>query len=417
MFSWKSSPARLTTWPGSPDSVTLLRSLAQPFPATDEPATLIEDIAARIRQTLRPTRCVIWLFTDADEGDYPTVAWIGARPPPEVSCRQTNARPEKPGVRPVSCLAGGPLQVACVEAGLSLVTPLLAQGELAGWLGVGPAKHGRAYPPEICYFLEVLADRVAAHLHTERLRQRLGRSVWELRRAYRQVIKAQEQERCLLAGLLHDETLQHLADLSVRLGLLRSRPETDPAGLVDLQQRVARTDRRLREIVRGVHPAILTDLGLVEAVIAFLETVALQPQGPLPRITLTIEGFGEARLPEAGLELALYRVAQNAVTNALKHGQPSQLDLHLGWGDKVVELRVQDDGFGTEMTIEAAARAGHFGLLTMRERIEAFGGTFALHSERGSGVRVVAVVLVSLPTPAPRQIERYVIDLAESSTR
>jgi signal transduction histidine kinase len=397
--------------------MTVLRSLAQPLPAADEPATLLEDIATRIRQALRPTRYLIWLFRDAGECDQPDVAWLGVRPPSDVRCLRPSAQPAKPGVRPVDRLADGPFQAACVEAGMSLVVPLLAQREVAGWLGVGSPKHERAYPPEICYFLEVLADRVAAHLHTERLRQRLDRSVWELRRAYRQIIEAQEQERCLLAGLLHDETLQHLADLSVRLGLLRSRPETDPAGLVDLQQRVARTDRRLREIVRGVHPAILTDLGLVEAVIAFLETVALQPQGPLPRITLTIEGFGEARLPEAGLELALYRVAQNAVTNALKHGQPSQLDLHLDWGDKVVELRVQDDGFGTEMTIEAAARAGHFGLLTMRERIEAFGGTFALHSERGSGVRVVAVVLVSLPTPAPRQIERYVIDLAESSTR
>ncbi|HXV43302.1 MAG TPA: ATP-binding protein [Anaerolineae bacterium] len=234
----------------------------------------------------------------------------------------------------------------------------------------------------------------------------------QLRRAYQQIIQAQENERRQLAERLHDETLQHLADLSVRMGLLRNQSQIKPADLDDLQKRLARTDRCLREIIRGMHPAVLVDLGLIEAVIAFLEALPLtQPTVPL-RIELGVIGFNEQRLPDQQLELALYRFTQNAIMNALTHGKPSYIRVGIKWGLDAVEVRVEDNGCGLATTIEEAVRAGHFGLLTMRERIGALGGRFTASSAPGQGTQVSGRIPLSMPSPAWGQVDHYTFELA-----
>ncbi|NIR25779.1 MAG: hypothetical protein GWN77_02185, partial [Gammaproteobacteria bacterium] len=107
----------------------------------------------------------------------------------------------------------------------------------------------------------------------------------------------QEAERRQLSETLHDETLQHLADISVRLGLLHNRDKVDLADLHDLQLRLANADRRLREIVRGLHPAVLSDLGVVEAVIAFFEGISLNNRQSPVKVELLVVGFDGQRLP------------------------------------------------------------------------------------------------------------------------
>ncbi len=227
----------------------------------------------------------------------------------------------------------------------------------------------------------------------------------QLHRAYQHLIQVQEAERRQLAEQLHDETLQQLADLSVRLGLLRCQENIDSIDLEALQSRLVQVDCRLREIVRGIHPAILSDLGLVEAVVAFLESI--EPDNPRPHIELWIKGFGDDRLPDEELELTLYRFIQNGVRNAIKHGHPKHLIIILSWEAERVKIQINDDGCGTNMTIETAIRAGHFGLLSMRERIVALGGHFIFHSAPEQGTRLSGYIPVNFPAPAPGSQQVY----------
>ncbi|MBI1882300.1 MAG: hypothetical protein HYR94_29360, partial [Chloroflexi bacterium] len=373
----------------------LLCALNQQIQAIGDLTALLESIVAAICGALNPMGCIIWLRADPAGPDRRIAVWTGSRPPAYLV---DNAYDPYLlwSISPVAGLKDTLLRTALLEAGMSLVIPLIYQGEIIGWLGVGP----------------ILAGQATLAIQSIRLKTELETSVSQLRRAYQQTIQAQENERRQLAEALHDETLQHLADISVRLGLLRSRSEVGPADLEDIQTRLARADRYLREMVRGVHPAILSDLGLIEAVIAFLET--LPPNHcPAPvRVELCVTGFNEQRLPDQNLELALYRFMQNGAVNALTHGRPAYIRVELKWGQDAVEVQVKDDGCGMNTTIEEATRAGHFGLLTMRERIEAIGGNFVASSGPGRGTQVMGRVPVTTPSPAPGQVERYIFDLA-----
>lgn len=368
--------------------------------------TLLEIIADNLRQRLNPTSLIIWLRQDLFKLEPPSRLWIGCRPPPFIDLLDDNAY-SQPGLCQVSRLKNSPFKATLQQAGMVLVEPIIAYGECLGWLGLGPPRHSRVYSMAKLNFVERVVCQAALALSNCRLQTELKSSVTQLRRAYQQIIQAQENERRQLAETLHDETLQHLADVSVRLGLLSRERQFCPATLSDIQTRLAKTDRSLRELVRGVHPAVLSDLGLVEAVIAYLES--LQSHGPAstPRIELMVTGFREERLPNANIELTLYRFIQNATANALTHGRPQHILINLGWDTSSVAITIKDDGCGTTTTVETAARAGHFGLLTMRERIEAFAGAFSLDSEPGQGTCVTGRIPVGVSSPAPGQVERF----------
>lgn len=390
----------------------LLCALNQQIQASSDLTALLESVVAAVCEALNPKGCLIWLRADPDGSDGRITRWSGGRPPAYLL--ESGYEPHFLGnISAVAGLKDTLLRTALLEAGMCLVIPLIYQEQsLIGWLGVGPLQPGHRYSPEKQCFLEILGFQAALAIQSLRFKTDLESSVFQLRRAYQQSIQTQENERRQLAEALHDETLQHLADISVRLGLLRSRAEIRPADLEDVQARLAKADRYLREMVRGVHPAILSDLGLIEAVIAFLETLTLNHCPVAVRVELRVCGFGEQRLPDQNLELALYRFMQNGVVNALTHARPDYIRVELVWGQGTVEVQVKDDGCGLNTTIEEAARAGHFGLLSMRERIEALGGNFAAASTPGRGTQMIGRIPLTVSSPAPEQVERYVFDLS-----
>jgi signal transduction histidine kinase len=382
----------------------------QTWSTASEPTKLLEVIAATVRRALNPSDCVIWLRAASSGQEMCPSVWFGSKPPAFLAdCHYQPCQQSR--ILPVPKLEDHLLRTALLEAGMSLVTPLVSQGQVFGWLGIGPPRRGQTYSTAELCFLEILAYQAATTLENLRLKARLETSVSQLRRAYQQIIQAQENERRQLAETLHDETLQHLADLSVRLGLLRLKNQFNGTDLDDLQARLAKADRYLREVVRGVHPAVLSDLGLIEAVITFLEALPHKSCNPSVQVELRVTGFREKRLPDQNLELALYRFMQNAALNALNHGQPRHIGVDLDWGPDSVEVSVEDDGCGMATTVEEAARAGHFGLLTMRERIEALGGKFASTSQPGRGTLVSGRVPLMTPSPAPGQVEHYTFEL------
>ena len=210
-----------------------------------------------------------------------------------------------------------------------------------------------------------------------------------------------ERERRKLSEELHDETLAELASVRIELGLMaRTAPGTPPEleeNLAELRERVRGTEMRLREIVRGIFPSALANLGLLPAVRAFLEDLASRPiesAKPL-HIELSDSGFENERLPEV-IELAAYRVIQQGVTNALQHAGAERLNIDLTWAESELQLTIADDGVGFEVSgLEEPTTSGHFGLANLMSRIQGVNGQFQIESKPSGGTTIHA----RIPTP------------------
>lgn len=201
------------------------------------------------------------------------------------------------------------------------------------------------------------------------------------------ITTGQEEERRRLARELHDDTLQALIALNQRVQLARLSLENVDASpsLAEIQELTTKTIENLRRITRALRPIYLEDLGLVAA----LEVLA--------RETEQMGGFpveflrrGEPRRLSPQTELALYRMAQEALSNVMRHAGASQGSLEIAFEREGVTLAVQDNGRGFPYP-ESLARLppqGHFGLIGLHERAELIGATLEIQTAPGSGTRI-----------------------------
>ncbi len=201
------------------------------------------------------------------------------------------------------------------------------------------------------------------------------------------VLQAQERERQRVARELHDQTGQALTHEIISLDLLLERTVDAKA-----RQQLEAVKRTLEETLEEVHrmsqdlrPSVLDDLGLVPA----LRTLAKQPSGA--QVSLLVDGLRD-RLPSP-IETALYRIAQEALTNANKYARASHVNIDLRCLNGHVRLRVRDDGVGFNPDSiperEEPGRAG-LGIYGMRERATLLRGTLEIHSAPLKGTEVVA---------------------------
>jgi signal transduction histidine kinase len=201
----------------------------------------------------------------------------------------------------------------------------------------------------------------------------------------------QEEERRRLARELHDDTLQALIALNQRLQAAALTP-TEPATatlLAELQVLAGQTIADLRRFTRALRPIYLDDLGLVAA----LEALARE-MSPTGGVSIAFRQAGaEFRLPPQ-VELALYRLAQEALNNVAHHAQASQAMLTLAYDLQRVTLTVSDNGQGFAVPDNPAefAANGHFGLLGMQERAELIGAQLRIVSRPDQGTQVTITV-------------------------
>jgi signal transduction histidine kinase len=201
----------------------------------------------------------------------------------------------------------------------------------------------------------------------------------------RRVVEAQEAERARLARELHDETGQALTSILLGLKSLdRIESEAGRTAVAELRALVVSTLHDVRRLAVELRPAALDDFGLVPAIERLVGTVAEQSG-------LTVDfqaGLADERLPTEA-ETALYRIAQEALTNVLKHAQATHVTVLLGRTDRTVRLVVQDDGRGFD---PAEGRDGGVGLVGMRERLALVAGRLTVESTEGAGTMLSAEV-------------------------
>lgn len=197
---------------------------------------------------------------------------------------------------------------------------------------------------------------------------------------------ATEDERRRWARELHDETLQGLGALRVALSAARraSDPERWSAALNDAVEQLDNEIASLRGIIADVRPASLDELGVQAA----LESLADRTRAAGIDVDLKVElefetGRQPARL-EPELETAVYRIVQEAITNARKHSGAPSIETRITDEDGAVMILVRDKGSG----FDPQSRSDGFGLTGMRERVESLGGTIAVDSAPGRGTTV-----------------------------
>jgi signal transduction histidine kinase len=291
-----------------------------------------------------------------------------------------------------------PLAKALRDPSLSLIYWL---PQFASWTDQGgkpvelPTGHGRAVTfiepdgrrvaalvhdpalrdePEL---LDAVAATAAIALNTGRLQAALRANVDELRESRSRVIDAGQKERQRLERDLHDGAQQRLVALSLDLSLLQTRLDGDTGAkdaLSQAREEIALSLTELRDVARGLHPAVLSAHGLPVA----LESLVARASVPV-RLTVAVAD----RVPEA-VEVAAYFVVSESLTNIGKHADATSATVHVAELDDQVVVEVVDDGVGGADTERGS------GLRGLADRVEALGGRLRVWTPRGGGTRVRA---------------------------
>jgi signal transduction histidine kinase len=197
------------------------------------------------------------------------------------------------------------------------------------------------------------------------------------------ITSAQEEERLRLARDLHDDTIQSVIALKQRVGLAQKsvKDQASRKTLAELQTLAEQTIENLRRMTRSLRPIYLEDFGLVTA-LEMLARETSQNSG----MEVTFHKTGDEQRLAHEMELTLYRMAQEALNNVVRHSQAKHAEVRISFG-KQIELEVSDDGVGFEVpkTPTDFAAGGHFGLLGIRERAELIGARLEVESAKGKG--------------------------------
>ncbi len=216
-------------------------------------------------------------------------------------------------------------------------------------------------------------------LENGRLQAELRARLQELNGSRVRVLEASRQERQRLERDLHDGAQVRLVALSLELGLLGEDPATDPAlrtRLREAKDTVAASLEELRDVARGIYPAVLSGHGLAVA----LESLAARAAIPV-ELDVALD-----RRPAETVEVAAYYVASEALANVAKHARAQSAEVQVSQDGPTVVVEVRDDGVGG-----AVVGAGS-GLRGLSDRVEALGGRLTVDSVAGVGTRVRAVI-------------------------
>jgi two-component system sensor histidine kinase DegS len=206
-----------------------------------------------------------------------------------------------------------------------------------------------------------------------------------------QIIKAQEEERKRVAREIHDGPAQSLANVVLRLEVCQRLLDTDLVKareeLEDMKFQVRVSLRDVRRIIFDLRPMVLDDLGLIPAIRRYLSEYEKRS-----KINTNFLLLGKEERIQSVLEVAIFRIVQEALTNAHKHSGASQVNVRLEINQTQITVVVDDNGWGFDVdkALSSASKGENYGLISMRERAELFGGTVTFQSKPQVGTKVIS---------------------------
>jgi signal transduction histidine kinase len=266
-------------------------------------------------------------------------------------------------------------------------SPLKVEGDVIGVYQLGRYKN----KPPVHFdnaLLEVVGNVVGVSLSNAQLLRDLRIKEAELRRALHRAVEVQEDERKRLARELHDEIGQALTSILIQLKTVQDEKDVNEIinRIDNLRQLTSETIEELRRLAMDLRPTALDNLGIAAALRWHTRQCA-------ERAGVDIH-FSEPdyfeRLP-SHIELILYRVAQEGLNNAIRHGKASRIELGLEIDETTVRLTISDNGKGFQKN----ERYSGLGLVGIRERVELLEGHFTLDSSPGTGT----CLLIEIPVP------------------
>lgn len=284
------------------------------------------------------------------------------------------------------------MRALTAETGAVASATLVSDGTAIGVLAVGPKRRDVDLLPEDRKLLATVAHLLATRLQNALLISRLeaqvaalGEREHALGALSNKLMRVQEDQRRGLALDLHDDPLQRAILLARKIGDVQ-HPEAAPLRL-EADEVIA----SLRAICARLRPLELDDLGLAAGLEMLVEDMCLRSDVAATFTEEHLPGNPRKRL-ESDLETALYRVAQEALNNCLKHADATHVSVQLKQGSHCVELVVADNGRGYTTAAMNGRGSLSLGILGMRERLRPWGGTVTIQPGRERGTTVTAIV-------------------------
>ncbi len=280
-----------------------------------------------------------------------------------------------------------PIELASMNCWLGI--PLESMGK---FMGVVVVAHGTAhsFTRQQIQLAEAVVKQAVVALQNAWLFEQVRSGRERLQQLSRHLVEVQENERKYIARELHDETSQSLTSLKLGLQVI----EQKAAGHEQLMEQIIKLKVLANETLESLHhlavnlrPASLDHLGLVDALTGLIQstrqrsglTAHFKTMGSMPIIPLTDE-----------METSIYRIAQESITNVIRHAHANYVDVILEWQDDKIVVIIEDDGIGIDR--QKASEKGHLGMIGMQERAEMLGGKLLVDSTPEIGTTLVVEI-------------------------
>jgi PAS domain S-box-containing protein len=262
--------------------------------------------------------------------------------------------------------------------------PLMAAGDLLGILTVG-SDQPRVFMPAHIEIAREVASQIALALQNARLFADVSAARAHLQAVSRQLVAVQEAERARIARDLHDEIGQMLTGLKLVLAIgTRSTPALVQARLAEAHALINDLTTRVREISLDLRPAMLDDLGLLPTLLWYIKRYTEQTQ---IQVTMKHTGLDQRVVPD--VEIAVYRLVQEGLTNVARHAGVPEVAIWLWRTADSIGVQIKDQGRGFSPKEVLAAHTSS-GLAGMNERVRLLGGQLTIESAPGQGTRLTA---------------------------
>ncbi len=266
----------------------------------------------------------------------------------------------------------------------AVTVPITLEGEEVGAIECGPSRGGRFDDDDLAV-LHTFARQAALAVSNVRLTRRLEAQARQLAASRARLVRAQALERRRIERNIHDGVQQELVALIGLAGQARAACDEALPGeeLDELQSGLQRVLTDLRELAQGIHPSVLSDKGLLEAV------ESLAARHPVPVTVRSEAALRGLRLPE-DVEGAGYFTVAESLANSLKHADAARVDVELSRTKTALLIRIRDDGVG----LDPQAQSGN-GLSNLSERLAAVGGRLEVSGRPGRGTVVAAAIALA----------------------